>query len=534
MSFLFSYITYIYIYIYIHRKKERFAYVLDWSFFSMRLIWGARKRACYFFFFCFYHEAHSLVWCLQAWSSKVGCHHHHHHHHPHWPLFFSLSQHNISHGHLLHINSCNLNTSSLIYLPTLNAQIFSFFKLQNLIHNSPIMNPLLNRNSNHNTLNYQSQLFTSYESQKKKKKKKKCFVFLFDINCFHKQWIWVGFINKIMILYNSRSSLFQIYLCEITPEWRLKRFSGENFLLSQFPSKNLNACYLKKSVILVIADSQGTALRAFKNLFLLSYLKILEQKSSCHINHLVNSSLKEIEPIYESIFPKNKMMDSVSKGLKKKIKRIETVWRVESGGIMSVLTWITHVQVIPRRSKRAGSIGIWMIQQLCVRKNMIKKSNDNLCSKRQDCLEKSMSLFFFPSPQWKKKKKKSGKESLEHSKETSTQMLRMIEKHLYKVSLPCKKSNSFETGGGQRQENLPMKHWKREVYAFNCLFFFYLNFFFFLILDFSMDLNFHIFKLKCGLLCAIGSRSQPKIIGSSGLCLTSDSCNFYSCYLVMG
>mgnify|MGYP006955639359 CR=1 FL=1 len=46
--------------------------------------------------------------------------------------------------------------------------------------------------------------------------------------------------------------------------------------------------------------------------------------------------------------------------------------------------------------------------------------------------------------------------------------------------------------------------------------------------------NFHISELNCGLLCEIGSRSQPKIIGPGGPHLTSDSWNFYSCYLVMG
>ncbi|KNZ45568.1 hypothetical protein VP01_7g8 [Puccinia sorghi] len=46
--------------------------------------------------------------------------------------------------------------------------------------------------------------------------------------------------------------------------------------------------------------------------------------------------------------------------------------------------------------------------------------------------------------------------------------------------------------------------------------------------------NLHTSELKCSLLCASCSRSQPKIIGPSEPLLTSDNWNSYSCYLVMG
>ncbi|KNZ54579.1 hypothetical protein VP01_290g5 [Puccinia sorghi] len=145
------------------------------------------------------------------------------------------------------------------------------------------------------------------------------------------------------------------------------------------------------------------------------------------------------------------MVDSVSKGLKQKSYCILNVkshfrfpWRgikiKENGEDLAVIwnqvhgcmykqvkqgmelkTWNSDKCVGSKRNCRTWT---WIIQQLCVRENMNKKINDNLCTKRKDCIEKAMKHFSTSTVE------KSWKLSFGHSKGTRAQTMNDLKKHM--------------------------------------------------------------------------------------------------------
>ncbi|KNZ59451.1 hypothetical protein VP01_1729g3 [Puccinia sorghi] len=237
---------------------------------------------------------------------------------------------------------------------------------------------------------------------------------------FHKKWIPVdqtlkGYNNEINILYNSRSSLFQIYLCDITPQWRLKGFPGENYSCPSFPQKiEKHAIYYKPLILLIAATESLKRVQKHNEWTVIiksitiepSYKSIVESdhhlmlrfwrerspKSHNDYFPFLEFPQKLSKPIQYRIPPhlvqESKMMDSGSKGFKKKsncIPNVKSHCRFPWSGIMSVLMWMYSTCYTTRSNH---------LQQLCLRENMNNKSNNNLCTKRQEC-------NIFPPPQGK-------------------------------------------------------------------------------------------------------------------------------------
>ncbi|KNZ62731.1 hypothetical protein VP01_1228g1 [Puccinia sorghi] len=233
----------------------------------------------------------------------------------------------------------------------------------------------MNSTTNHSTMNLDSHFDfeeLTMELEKKLNEIKTDFFYLFS------KAINPGYNNKINVLYNSRSSLFQIYLCDITPQQRgggLKGFQVKTYPISPFQfelnqvnlkSRNLTQDYggREPQRLMMIVHSWRFPRRNILVCFAISLLfEFLEPTN-------IESSTCSKQEYCQGLEPKTLLHAECEKQLQVPMEGIQRKLRRYGSN------WLPCSEIIYKSSPEEA-----------------RELNNNLCKKRQDCIEKAITLF---------------------------------------------------------------------------------------------------------------------------------------------